>query len=52
MKTTGENTGAIDPKRIRLLADRLCFLREGEPGLRRRHGLWRADKKYRDEYDR
>lgn len=44
----------IDPKRVRLIADRLCWLQEGDAGLRRRHGLYRAyirDGGYRDRYD-
>lgn len=39
-------------ERIRLLADRLCYLEHGVDGLRRRHGMWRSDKTYRDKYDR
>ena len=42
----------IEPERIRLLADRLCWLEHGDPGVRWRTGLWRADKSYWDKYDR
>jgi hypothetical protein len=42
----------ISKNRIRLLADRLCYLAEGQPGLTRRHGMQRAEKTYRDKYDR
>jgi hypothetical protein len=38
-------------KRIRLVADRLCYVAEGQDGLRRRNGMWRADRNYWDKYD-
>ena len=41
----------IDPERIRLLADRLCWLAQGSAGLVVRHGMWHSDRRYRDEWD-
>jgi hypothetical protein len=46
-----ESKVVIEPERIRLLADRLCWLTEGQDGMRRRHGMQRAIKGYRDRYD-
>lgn len=38
--------------RMRLLADRMCYLVEGDDGLRYRAGMIRAfGKDWRDEYD-
>lgn len=56
MNAVGEQSvGTIEPERVRLLADRLCWLKEGQDGLRRRHGLWNAFRQsrltYTDEYD-
>jgi hypothetical protein len=52
--TTPDNTVVkkADNTRIRLLADRLCYLNHGTPGLIYRHGMQNADKAYRDDFDR
>ncbi len=49
MQTDPKPTNAA---RLRLIADRLCYLSEGMDGLRTRHGLLRAyGNAYRDRYD-
>ena len=40
-----------DKERLRLLADRLCYLERGTDGLRWRHGMLRADRNHRDKWD-
>lgn len=45
------NDWTPEPDRVRLLADRLCYLKEGIEGLRRRHGLFRSGLGFRDQYD-
>lgn len=46
-----KNTGGLDAEKVRLLADRLCWLEKGQDGLRWRNGMWRSDRSYRDRYD-
>lgn len=41
----------ITPERVRLLADRLCWLSQGQDGLRVRHGMRRSGVPYRDQFD-
>ncbi|HEY6019635.1 MAG TPA: hypothetical protein VIY48_06970 [Candidatus Paceibacterota bacterium] len=41
-----------EKERVLALADRLCWLEEGQPGLTRRHGLMRAGVFFPEKYDR
>jgi hypothetical protein len=41
----------MDRELVRLVADRMCYLERGTDGLRWRHGMYRADRHYRDHYD-
>jgi len=41
----------VDREKIRLGADRMCYLSEGMEGLRTRHEMQRAKQGYYDDYD-